>query len=121
MKYLLLLFIFIISCEIAPKSGFKHSNNKLWIQWADGKTEVYQGSFIDYPDRIRLIRTNLIIEDTLRSDSLIYYYGDLQRWSLIDSSFIGTDSTWIYVRDSLLWAMPTNLMKCQMKRYDIGF
>lgn len=116
----ILLFLFLFSCRTGDYSRipeFYEKYGTLYVQWADGKTEIYEGKFRDYPDKVILLNASLVKLDTLVSDTLLLYPEDLYlETTLIDSLTIQGKMKYRYLQIEYIKAMRTSLMKAQMKR-----
>lgn len=122
-KYIIFLF-FILACQVDRHDYVKadweyDKTGTLYIQWADGKTEVYKGKFRDFPDRVILLNASIIKTDTVKSDTLMYY-GDQQ----FDEdnyvyTFLDSVNGYYYIRKEYIYCLRQELIKAQMKRCTI--
>lgn len=118
---ILLLILLMLSCvregDYPRIPEFYEKYGTLYVQWADGKTEIYEGKFRDYPDKVILLNASLVKLDTLVSDTLLLYPEDLYpEATLIDSLTIRKKMKYRYLQIEYIKAMRTSLMKAQMKR-----
>lgn len=87
----------------------------LYVEWADNETEIYEGKFRDYPDKVILLDAYLVKSDTLVSDTLIHDDWFISE-DFIDSLNLQGSMKYRYLLTEDIKAMKTSLIKAQMKR-----
>jgi hypothetical protein len=117
--FLYILLIFLSSCEVRDYPKPLESYNKtgtLYIEWADGKTEIYKGEFRDFPDKVILLNASFVKHDTLVSDTLLLYPEDWYPEPVFIDSLVQGKMKYRYLQTDYIKAMKTELIKAQMKR-----
>lgn len=107
------LFLFY-SC--VSDNSFYYRFGTLYIEWADGKTETYEGEFKDYQNMITIVEANYIKVDTVVTDTAAWY-DEVKEGACIYTYLDSVNGKYRYRSKEYIFALPTNLNKAQMKRY----